>query len=388
MKRYNWRHFFGGVSLLLIFVQFFSGLVLAQFYTPHLDEAYASIQAIYNQLDTVAWLRDLHRWGALFILVVVIMHFVRSFLRKDYLNRDKKTFWLTGVLLFLPMLGFLITGFILPWEWRAYWFMGMAPNYVENIAFIGPPLKDFLINEFTINRDFIAHVLILPVITAVLIEFHAIARIRKRKGGIPGYIKVHSLVTIPFILIIACLAYYLAMPSQDPEMIPMPLEGTYIPAPEWFVLIFFVPYMHFKGFMATFLSFYLPFIVFLTLAIFPYYLRRRRKSEVTAAEGKRTVFKNIKVLFHKVTLRKVTSISPPKAVFVFLSVSLVSMIIFGSLYAGSYESPTMGCNSCHNINSGIRMGVPPATFKDREINPLLDDKKWMMEHWYYPQVVW
>lgn len=385
IKRYHKHHFFGGVALLLLIVQLLSGLVLTMFYSPHLNEAYASVQYIYNELGAVAWIRDTHRWAALFIFITVITHFIRSFLRKDYLNRESKTFWLTGVLLFLPMLGFLITGFILPWEWRGYWFMEMAPNYVGDIAFIGPFLKDFLIDAFTLNRAFVAHVFIFPVITLVLIDIHTLCRIRKRTGGISLYIVEHSLFAIPFLLAIAILAYALPMPSQDPAIIPMPLEGIYIPSAEWFVLIFYEPYLHFEGFMAPLFGFYIPFIIFLGLALFPYYLRQKTRKTLaeTSAIERSSAFANIFAV-----VRRVPGVNTLTKTLAFMGVFLVSMTIFGSLYATSYESPTMGCNSCHNIYSGNRMGIPPVTFKDRGMNPLLDDKKWMMEHWYYPTVVW
>ena len=383
MKRYNWRHFFGGVSLLLILVQLLTGLVLTMFYTPHLKEAYASIQAIYSQLDVVAWIRDAHRWTAFFLMVTILLHFIRSFIRQDYLNREKKTFWLTGVLLFLPMLAFLLTGFILPWEWRAYWFMEMVPNYVGSIAIIGPALQDFLINAFTMNRNFVAHVVVLPIITVVLLELHSVARIRKRSGGIPGYIMRHGMVTIPFILVISLMAYYLPMPSQDPDIIPMPLDGEYIPTPEWFSLVFFLPYMHFEGFLATFLSFYLPFLVFVLLAVFPYYLRWRSKRPATSDVKGNGIFSKLGR-----GISRIAALSHQTKLAAFISIALVSMILFGGMYAGTYKSPTMGCNSCHNIYSGKRMGVPPEAFKDRQKLPLLGDNRWMMEHWFYPQVVW
>ncbi len=383
MKRYNWRHFFGGVSLLLILLQLLSGLILTMFYTPHLNEAYASIQALYNQLELVAWVRDAHRWTAFFLMVTILLHFIRSFIRQDYFNRKKKTFWLTGVLLFLPMLAFLITGFILPWEWRAYWFMEMVPNYVANIAVVGPALEDFFLNAFTMNRNFVTHVVILPIITLVLLELHSVARIRKRSGGIPGYLMRHGTVTIPFLLVISFLAYYLPMPSQDPDIIPMPLDGEYIPTPEWFSLIFFLPYMHFEGFMATFFSFYLPFTIFVLLAIFPYYLRGPSNGEaVSGTQGGGLLSR----LGRRIS--RIAAASHQTKLAAFVSISLMAMILFGGVYAGTYRSPTMGCNSCHNIYSGKRMGVPPEDFKDRQKLPLLGDTRWMMEHWFYPQVIW
>ncbi|MDX8403282.1 MAG: cytochrome b N-terminal domain-containing protein [Mariprofundaceae bacterium] len=387
IKISHWRHFFGGVAFFLLIIQFFSGLVLTMFYLPHLNDAYASVQRIYNELSTVAWLRDTHRWAALFIVVTIIMHFVRSFLRKDYLNWKNKTFWLTGVLVFLPLIGILITGFILPWEWRAYWFMEMVPNYVGEIAFIGPALRDFFLDAFTLNRALVAHVLIFPVILLILLEIHSLSRMRKRKGGLSQYFLVHGMLTSPFLLVIGILAYALAMPTQDPDIIPMPLEGAYIPTAEWFVLIFYVPYMHVKGFVAPLLGLYIPFIIFMGLAFLPYLFGNKaidgRDIKKTASVEKSG--KSNKILEY---IRRVPGFRPQAKLLAALSIFMVATTLFGSLYAGTSVSPTMGCNSCHNIGSGLRMGIPPVTFKDREKNPLLADSEWMVQHWFYPQIYW
>ena len=389
IKQYHWHHFFGGVALLLLIIQVFSGSVLTMFYDPHLNEAYASIKHIYDEHSVVAWTRDTHRWAALFLMVAVTMHFIRSFLRKDYLNRDNKTLWLTGVLLYLPMLGFLFTGVILPWEWRGYWFMEMVPNYVGEIPLIGLSLSDFLISAFTLNRALVVHVCILPAITLVLMGIHTFTRVIKRAGGLTLYVLEHSLLTIPFLLAIAVLAYAVPMPSQDPDIIPMPLEGENIPTVEWFILMFYVPYLYFKGFMATLFAFYIPVIIFLILAVFPFYLRTRKdKSGKKIQEGSPPVEKS--GAFEKITapIRRALGAKTYAKTLGFLSVFLVSMALFGPLYAVSHKSPTMGCNSCHNLSSGIRLGLPPATFKDRVMNPTLKDNTFMVGHWFYPQVIW
>lgn len=389
IKQTHWHHFFGGIALLLLIVQLLSGSVLTLFYLPHLNEAYASIQYLYNELGAVAWIRDTHRWAALFLFIAVTMHFIRSFLRKDYLNRESKTLWLTGVLLYLPLLGFLFTGVILPWEWRGYWFMEMVPNYVNEIPLIGHSVSDFLINAFTLTRTLVIHIIILPAITLVLMDIHSLTKIKKRTGGLSQYLIEHTPLTIPFLLAIAALAYALPMPSQDPVIIPMPLEGENIPTAEWFILIFYVPYLYFKGFMATLLGFYAPLIIFLVLAIFPYYLKAKKiKSDKPAlpeshAAEKSSIFANIMAPFRRAVGARFYA-----KTLAFLTVFLAAMAVFGPLYAVSHASPTLGCNSCHNISMGERLGLPPSTFKDRVKNPNLKDNTFMVEHWFYPQVVW
>jgi len=389
IKQSHWHHFFGGIALILLIVQLLSGMVLTMFYSPHLSEAYASVQAIYNEFVAVAWIRDTHRWAALFLFVAVIMHFIRSLLRRDYLNRDSKTLWLTGILLYLPLLGFLFTGVILPWEWRGYWFMEMVPNYVNEISFIGPALSDFLISAFTLNRALVMHVVVLPFITLVLLDIHTLSKIKKRVGGLSLYLIEHTPLATPFLLAIAILAYALPMPTQDPAIIPMPLEGENIPSAEWFILIFYVPYLYFKGFMATLFGFYVPLIIFLFLAIFPYFLKSR-KSGSSKGTGQETDFVEKKGISAKILapIRKVLGLRSDTKKLGYLSVTLAAMVLFGPLYAVSHASPTMGCNSCHNLSVGMRMGVPPPTFKDREMNPNLKNNTFMVEHWFYPQVVW
>jgi len=384
IKRLHWWHFFGGVALFLLIIQFFSGLVLTMFYLPNLHDAYASMNRIYHEHSIVAWLRDSHRWAALFIVITVILHLIRSFVRQDYRNGKAKTLWLTGVLVFLPLIGLLITGFILPWEWRAYWFMEMAPNYVGEIAFIGPVLKDFLIDAFTMNRALVAHVLIFPVIALVLLEIHALSKIRKRKGKLSRYFIVHGLLAIPFMLAIAVLAYARPMPTQDPEIIPMPLEGAYLPTVEWFILILYVPYLHVQGFLAPLLGLYLPFLLFLSLAFLPYFVRSREVGDRHVQDA--DSMKQRGALGR--VIRWIPGFGPQTKLLAALSICMIAITLFGSIYAGTSVSPTMGCNSCHNILSGVRMGVPPTTFKNREKNPLLENSQWMVQHWFYPQHYW
>ncbi|MDH4215523.1 MAG: cytochrome b N-terminal domain-containing protein [Gallionella sp.] len=389
IKQLHWHHFFGGVALILLIVQLLSGMVLTLFYSPHLNEAYASIQTIYNELSAVAWVRDTHRWAALFLFVAVIVHFLRSFLRKDYLNRDSKTLWLTGILLYVPLLGFLFTGLILPWEWRGYWFMEMVPNYVNEIPLIGPPFSEFLISFFTLNRALVTHIIILPAITLVLMDIHALTKIKKRTGGLSLYLFEHLPLSIPFLLAIALLAYALPIPSQDPAIIPMPLEGENLPTAEWFVLIFYVPYLYFKGFAATLFAFYIPLIIFLVLAIFPYYLKAKKievgkkNPQETSSSQRKNLLANLMTPFQKILGARFYA-----KTMAFLTVFLVSMTVFGPLFAVSHNSPTYGCNSCHNTSMGTRLGIPPTTFKDRVKNPNLKDNTFMVEHWFYPQVVW
>ncbi|MCK5444906.1 MAG: hypothetical protein KAI73_04735, partial [Rhodospirillaceae bacterium] len=122
IERYHWHYYFGGFALILLIMQFLTGIFLTLFYHAHLLEAYASVQSLYKDFSLGAWFRDAHRWIAFFIGSAIVIHVVRSLLRKEFMNYKNVTIWLTGSLLLLPMMALFITGFILPWEWKGYWF--------------------------------------------------------------------------------------------------------------------------------------------------------------------------------------------------------------------------------------------------------------------------
>ncbi len=383
IERHHWRHYFGGIAVVLLVLQVLTGVFLALYYNPDMIQAYGSVRDLYREFAFGAWIRDSHRWIAFFVFAVSIVHMVRSLLRKDFLNYSQRTIWLTGVLLFLPLMALLVTGFILPWEWKAYWFMEMVPNYLESIPFVGGALKTLTIEAFTLNRNFIAHAVILPVLAYILIEFHILAKMRKRKTGISMYVVKHAILSAPFIIVIGMLAVRIPMPTLDPEMIPMPLEGTNVPSPEWFFLFFLRPFEKFEGFSAAFLAFYLPLLLLLITIILPYAFGRRNSASFqnkTNGQSGSSGFRGaIGWLVKPASLGVVTSI---------VLVSIIAGGSFSVLYVQVQESPTLGCNSCHNISMGTRMGIPPEAYKDRNIVPLVDDSKWMVEHWFYPQVAW
>lgn len=386
-ERFHWHHYFGGVALILLILQLLSGIFLALYYQPHLDEAYASVQQFYLSWGSSigAWLRDSHRWIAFFLFFSIVIHTVRSLLRQDFLKFEKRSrvIWLTGGLLMLPLGALLVTGFVLPWEWKGYWWMEIIPNYLGFIPYVGPSLKQLLIDSFSMNRNFVAHVVILPVISIVLVDLHIFSKVRKRQGGLPRYFLKHGLITIPFIILVCVLSVTIPMPTEDPNMVPMPLEGAYIPTPEWFFLIFLVPFMHFKNVVGPFLGLYLAFALYLGLTFLPYFFKRGQVKPEHHEPGGDVFFKEFRHLLGNILklgfMRKLAG---------FLTVFVCVGALFGFLYSQSYRSPTLGCNSCHNIAMGQRMGVPPKAFKDRNIVPLNDDTQWLVEHWFYPQITW
>ncbi len=356
-----------------------TGLYIMFFYDPTLDNAYKSIQYISNELFMGSLTRNLHRWIPALMFIAIFIHTVRSLLRKDFLNDRLKVLWLTGVLFTLPLFLFLATGLIIPWEWKGYFFMEMIPNYFEFLPVVGPAMKKFFIESFTIPRYYVIHVVLLPLISIVLLDYHILKKLRKR---IFPYMLKHTVVALPFLILLFVLAVKIPIPSNAEVMPPMPLEGQWVFSPEWIFLTVLLPIMKVKGALVPILSIAFPIVLFLGFAFIPFFLKSKAEASSDATPKKRPSNAFIR-FWHNL---KKTSFR--RKVVNFVIVTFITLSFSGLLLFAHYESPTLGCNSCHNIYRGIRMGIPPETFKDRTKNPVLEDNDWMMNHWYYPNEIW
>src|SRR3990170_6780915 len=378
----NWRHYFGGLSFIMIIFQLLTGLFLIFYYEPMLTDAYKTVQQISNEVYAGGLIRNLHRWIPGLLFIAVLIHTIRCFLRKDFSNYQKRVLWLTGFLLLLPLFFLIATGLIIPWEWKGYWLMEMVPNYFGTVPFVGPTLKTFFMETYTIPRYYVLHILVFPIITFVLVDYHILAKLRKR--GIFSYLLKHAIVVLPFLILLFYLSTMVQIPSADPQDIPMPLDGANIIAPEWYFLTILLPFMYLKdSHWVPFIAIFAPLIILFLVAFMPYYLRGGNMSEEESHE-KHHRATGIRLIWHKVVRRG----GIVKKVATGVLVSVIALIFVGLLYLGNYNSPTFGCNSCHNISKGQRIGIPPSFFKDRSKLPLLNDNEWMIKHWYYPNEVW
>jgi menaquinol-cytochrome c reductase cytochrome b subunit len=178
----NWFHTLGSATLTAFLVQLGTGVILAFYYKPSPDEAYASIQNITNEL-TLGWLvRGMHRWGASVFIILLFLHMGRVFLFGAY-KYPREMNWLLGVgLLVLAMLeGF--TGYLLPWDQTAYWATVVGINLNATAPIAGPFLADFLrggteIGQNTLSIFYSMHMLLIPggLITFIVLHIWLVIR--------------------------------------------------------------------------------------------------------------------------------------------------------------------------------------------------------------------
>ncbi len=173
----------GGVAFALLITQLLTGLLLSIHYTPSETEAYLSIQRLHRTVPLGQLLRSVHSWASNLMVVIVVLHMLRVFITGAYKN-PRELNWIAGSLLLLLTLGFGFTGYLLPWDQKAYWATVVGTNMLGSLPLIGPSLAAVVrggpdVTGRTLLRFYSAHVLWLPVLTAFLlwVHFHILRRV-------------------------------------------------------------------------------------------------------------------------------------------------------------------------------------------------------------------
>ena len=182
----GWWFVTGSILLFLIGVQLITGVVLTMYYVPSPEHAYDSVRYITDRLPFGRMVRALHFFGASFIVVAAVIHMLRVVLFGSY-KKPREVTWMTGVVLLLLILGFALTGYLLPWDQKAYW----ATTVTINIARSAPFRRAVAalmrgggdLGALTLLRWYAAHVFLLP---AALIGFVVAHIYLMRRHGISG----------------------------------------------------------------------------------------------------------------------------------------------------------------------------------------------------------
>ncbi len=179
----RWWYCLGGLTFFLFLVQGTTGIMLAFYYKPTPAEAYASIQFIENEVLLGSAVRMIHHWSANGMIVMACAHMLRVFIMGAY-KAPRELNWVSGSLLLVMTLAFGFTGYLLPWDQRAYWATTVGTEIAGSIPVIGELALVFLragwsITSLTLSRFFALHILILPLVTVGSMLLHFIM-IRKQ----------------------------------------------------------------------------------------------------------------------------------------------------------------------------------------------------------------
>jgi ubiquinol-cytochrome c reductase cytochrome b subunit len=246
-----------GSGLLFIFIsQVITGLCLALYYVPSAQSAHTSVAYITKQVAAGSFLRSLHYYGASAMIIVLVLHFLQTFLYGSFKGR-RELLWMSGAVLSSLVLAMGFTGYLLPWDQKAYFATTVGTNIVGQIPLIGGWLGGLLrggdtLGTLTISRFYVAHVFLIPGIIFLLVGAHILLF---RKAGPAGPITEDPLepklapesfyprqllMDMGFALLIMIglgfLAYFHPM-TLGP--VANPTGPPFIPRPEWYYLSMF-----------------------------------------------------------------------------------------------------------------------------------------------------
>jgi ubiquinol-cytochrome c reductase cytochrome b subunit len=246
-----------GSGLLFIFIsQVITGLCLALYYVPSAQSAHTSVAYITKQVAAGQFLRSLHYYGSSAMIIVLLLHFLQTFLYGSFKGR-RELLWISGAFLSCLVLGMGFTGYLLPWDQSAYFATAVGTNIVGEVPFIGQWLTDMLrggntLGTLTLSRFYFAHVFLIPGMIFLFIGIH-IALFRKAGPAGPieedpvnpklppeSFYPRQVIMDMAFALLLMIglgfLAYFrpvLLGPIADPA------NTKFVPRPEWYYLPMF-----------------------------------------------------------------------------------------------------------------------------------------------------
>lgn len=380
----SWIYVFGSATLFLFLLQAVTGMFLALYFAPTPDHAYDSIQYIEQEVMFGWFVRGLHHWGASAIMVAVGLHLLQVYAYGAY-KPPRELMWMVGVILFLILLAFAFTGYLLPWDQTAYWATQVGINMVGTVPLIGGFLIRVLragetLGALTLTRFFAVHVLFLPalMVTGVAVHLFILRRVgpagpwntekthQKSETFWPRQVYMDSVVMVGLFLLLASLAYFLPFPLADKAD---PSDHSFVPVPEWYFLFFYQLLKYTTGPFEPVASWMLPTLFVLVLLFLPFLDRRSERRP-----AKRPVV-------------MVAGIGFLVIVFALLGISLKNLYAIPksdpSVVQGQKLFAQHHCAACHRIHGeGGKVGPDLSFVGDRR-----PDRDWHLSHFTDPQSV-
>ena len=370
--RRAWLFTLGSAALLALLVQVATGLALALSYAPTPDHAWESVKAIQTKLPAGALVRGLHHWGASAIVVLAVLHLARTFLFGAY-RKPRELNWLVGVALLLLILAFGFTGYLLPWDQKAYWATVVGTKVPGALPVIGAAASRLMaggafVGAATLTRFYAVHVVLLPLLTLGLVFLHLLLLRRHGHAGpttepdprqpfFPYQAARDALVG----LAVVALLFALAAASPAPlERVADPTDTSYVPRPDWYFLPLFQLLKFFRGPLEPIGTAVLPGISMLLLALVPWLDRgvsRRPR------DRKPVLFFGGLVGAGLLALLAFGALDAPK-------VKAPSGLGAGDVpdprLLGGFASYTArGCASCHGVEGVLQPGAPAGAARSR-----------------------
>lgn len=175
-KGLNLSFCFGGITFFLFLMLAATGYFMTIYYVPSPEQAYDAVDYITYDVSLGQIVRGVHFWSANLMMVTICLHMIRVYIYGAY-KKPREINWMTGVLLLSLTMAFGFTGYLLPWDQKAYWATKVGTSIVGTVPFLGEYILRItrggeLLGALTLVRFYSLHVIFLPILTGGLLLGH------------------------------------------------------------------------------------------------------------------------------------------------------------------------------------------------------------------------
>ena len=162
----HWARTFGALVLILFGLEALTGVGLAAWYSPSTTDAWGSVHFIQNQLVLGWMLRGIHHGAGNVLIVVAILHLVQGLLWGAW-KAPRELSWIAGLAALQALILVSHTGYLLPWDLRAYWATQVLVGIAGNQPIVGELAAQLIqggssVGNTTLTHLYSMHVLLTP----------------------------------------------------------------------------------------------------------------------------------------------------------------------------------------------------------------------------------
>lgn len=187
-KGLNLSYCFGGITFFLFVMLAVTGYFMTLYYVPSPEQAYDAVDYMTFEVPLGYVVRGVHHWSANLMMVTIFIHMLRVFIYGAY-KRPREINWITGVFLLCLVMAFGFTGYLLPWDQKAYWATRVGTSIMGTVPVAGEYFLTLTrggqnLGALTLTRFYALHVLFLPIATIIFLIGHFVM-IRKQGISTP-----------------------------------------------------------------------------------------------------------------------------------------------------------------------------------------------------------